>query len=207
MRHPCSVSKCSAQLFIPTIIALPSSHFVDSDTNSRVKFPKIDNLLQLLIPISHHSFDLSFKKSSKIQSHSNMMSLLQFVAAVIAFSALLGGSGGRELRPSEHGLEYQELSSPPPEQEMLSFFGATTATVELPEAKNISDTWLGAHAGRDHVRLGLLVATAVCGLTGVVLLAISGVVFLFRLPKTLRISSTSPLTSLPPIHAQNHIGG
>ncbi|XP_057763870.1 uncharacterized protein LOC130985110 [Salvia miltiorrhiza] len=139
--------------------------------------------------------------------------LLRFVA-VAALSALLAGSAARELRPSDHGLGFQETSSPPPrngeEQEMRSFFGAST--VQLPEAKNISDTWLGAHTsgiggggaaretGRDHVRLGLLVATAVCGLTGVVLLAISGVIFLFRL----RISSTSPPT---PIHAESKISG
>lgn len=91
---------------------------------------------------------------------------------------------------------------------MRSFFGATatasSSSVELPEAKNISDTWLGGHAagrardaGRDHVRLGLLAASAVCGLTGVVLLAISGVVLLLRRgPKTERISSTSALNSL-----------
>ncbi|KAG6419385.1 hypothetical protein SASPL_121605 [Salvia splendens] len=145
--------------------------------------------------------------------------LLQFVAAV-ALSALLGRSAARDLRPSDHGLEFQESSSSPPprdggaeeQQEMMAFFGETTssATVQLPEAKNISDTWLGARAGerardesrRDHVRLGLLVATAVCGLTGVALLAISGAVFIFRLRKTDRNSS-----SLPPIHAEKKISG
>ncbi|KAH6790158.1 hypothetical protein C2S51_005164 [Perilla frutescens var. frutescens] len=150
--------------------------------------------------------------------------LLQYVivVAVIASSALLCSSSGRDLRPSDHGLAYQESSSPPrpaatqdgETQEMRSFFGAT---VELPEAKNISDTWVSAHAGggrardagREHVRLGLVVASAVCGLTGVVLLAISGVVFLFRLrkqgPKVERSSSTSALTSLPQGYAEINI--
>ncbi|XP_047940281.1 uncharacterized protein LOC125187694 [Salvia hispanica] len=135
--------------------------------------------------------------------------LLQFLAAV-ALSALLARSAARDLRPSDHGLDFQESSSPPPsrggageQQEMMAFFGETTssaaaASVQLPEAKNISDTWLGARgagerardeARRDHVRLGLLVATAVCGLTGVALLAISGAVFIFRLRKTDRNSS------------------
>ncbi|KAL1560512.1 hypothetical protein AAHA92_10713 [Salvia divinorum] len=147
--------------------------------------------------------------------------LFLFVAAV-ALSALLGHSAARDLRPSDHGLDFQETSSSPPprdgadeQQEMMAFFGETTsssaaaATVQLPEAKNISDTWLGARAGeraresgRDHVRLGLLVATAVCGLTGVTLLAISGAIFIFRLRKTDRNS-----LPLPPIHAEKKISG
>lgn len=145
-------------------------------------------------------------------------SFLQYGAvALVALAAILGHSCGRELRPSDHGLAYQENSSPPTQnddaQEMRSFFGATT-TVQLPEAKNISDTWVSAHAegrardvGRDHVRLGLLVASAVCGVTGVVLLAISAIVFLYRLqkqrPKAERVPSTSALTSLPHSHAAN----
>ncbi|KAL7089527.1 hypothetical protein ACP275_13G190500 [Erythranthe tilingii] len=124
-------------------------------------------------------------------------------AFFVVLLALLGQySCGRELRPSDHGLAYQEQSSPPAQnggdtKQMISFFGATTTSsspaVQLPEAKNISDTWWSARAddgrsdgdagGRDHVRLGFLVASAVCGLTGVVMLAISGVVLIFRLQK------------------------
>ncbi|KAL7131168.1 hypothetical protein ABFS83_13G180200 [Erythranthe nasuta] len=124
-------------------------------------------------------------------------------AFFVVLLALLGQySCGRELRPSDHGLAYQEESSPPVRngsdaKQMVSFFGATTTSsspaVQLPEAKNISDTWWSARAddgrssgdagGRDHVRLGFLVASAVCGLTGVVMLAISGVVLIFRLQK------------------------
>lgn len=141
---------------------------------------------------------------------------LRFVAAVVLL-ALVGGSGGQEVRPSDHGLEFQETSSPPPRngeaEEMRSFFGA--ADVQLPEAKNISDTWLSSPAGggrardsgrRDHVRLGLLAASAACALIGVVLLAVSGVVFLLRLRRPDRkpepVSSTSALTALPPVHAE-----
>lgn len=151
--------------------------------------------------------------------------LLQYVVVVVALAAILGGCGGRELRPSDHGLEFQESSPPPAQngdvQEMRSFFGATatasssSSPVELPEAKNISDTWLGGgrarDGGRDHVRLGLLAASAVCGLTGVVLLAISGIVFLFRLPKrgprTERISSTSALNYLADSNAEMKSSG
>ncbi|KAI3455929.1 hypothetical protein Pfo_012592 [Paulownia fortunei] len=142
------------------------------------------------------------------------------VVAFVALLAILGQSCGRDLRPSDHGLAYQEDSSPPTQsgdaQEMLSFFGATTASssVQLPEAKNISDTWWSAHedgrardVGRDHVRLGLLVASGVCGLTGVVLLVVSGIVFLIRLQKQKakaeRIPSTSAPTSVPHSHAAN----
>ncbi|EPS70997.1 hypothetical protein M569_03768, partial [Genlisea aurea] len=103
-----------------------------------------------------------------------------------------------DLRPSEHGLEYQDLSFPPPDtlggQQLLAFFGTSLPAVELPEAKNISDSLTSpdktneisraaaaaAAAGR-HVRSGLLLASAICGLTGVLLLAVSGVVYLLRL--------------------------
>ncbi|XP_011096688.1 uncharacterized protein LOC105175794 [Sesamum indicum] len=132
------------------------------------------------------------------------------VVAFLTLSTILPQSAARDLRPSDHGLSYQQHSLPPAQngdaQEMRSFFGTATSSsssVQLPEAKNISDTWWSAHAGGgrtrdvggDHVRLGLLVASAVCGLTGVVLLGVSGVVFLFRLqkqkPKAERIPSES----------------
>ncbi|KAL0442444.1 UNVERIFIED_CONTAM: hypothetical protein Slati_1967100 [Sesamum latifolium] len=136
-------------------------------------------------------------------------SFLHFaVVAFLTLSTILA----RDLRPCDHGLSYQQHSFPPAPngdaQEMRSFFGTATSSsssVQLPEAKNISDTWWSAHAGGgrtrdvggDHVRMGLLVASAVCGLTGVVLLGVSGVVFLFRLqkqkqkPKAERIPSDS----------------
>ncbi|PIN07337.1 hypothetical protein CDL12_20106 [Handroanthus impetiginosus] len=147
-------------------------------------------------------------------------SFLQYgVVFFVALSAILGHSGGRDLRPSDHGLAYQEDSLPPAQkgdaQEMRSFFGSTTpssSSVQLPEAKNISDTWWSAHAegrsrdiGRDHVRLGLLVASAICGLTGIILLAVSGVVFLFRLQKRNKEAEEIPSTSAPTFvaHGEN----
>ncbi|XP_051128393.1 uncharacterized protein LOC127249560 [Andrographis paniculata] len=127
-------------------------------------------------------------------------------AFVVVFVLILGHSAGRDLRPSDHGLAYQEESFPPTQngdddsQKMRSFFGAA-ATVQLPEAKNIADALRSAgaerggarDAGGDHVRLGLVVASAVCGLTGVLLLAVSGVAFLIRRGK----AEIPPSTSAP----------
>ncbi|KAK4399423.1 hypothetical protein Sango_1417800 [Sesamum angolense] len=137
--------------------------------------------------------------------------------AVVAFLITLSTIRARDLRPSDHGLSYQQHSFPPAQngdaREMRSFFGTATSSsssVQLPEAKNISETWWSAHAGGgrtregeggDHVRLGLLVASAVCGLTGVILLGVSGVIFLFRLqkqkPKAERIPSDSESAPAP----------
>ncbi|KAL3616833.1 hypothetical protein CASFOL_039227 [Castilleja foliolosa] len=137
------------------------------------------------------------------------------VVTLVTLVVILGRPcGGRDLRPSDHGLTYQEDPSTPAAtnsdpQEMLSFFGtksSSTPAVELPEAKNISDTWLGEpagggvarrNAGRDHLRLGLVVASGVCGLTGIVLLAVSGVVFLVRLQKRKLEADRIPSTSAP----------
>lgn len=69
---------------------------------------------------------------------------------------------------------------------MLSFFSSTTTpSTPLPEAQGIGgDTWRSVSSGgggsRDRVRLGLLAAAAICGFAGVVLLAVSGVVYHLR---------------------------
>ncbi|KAK3004943.1 hypothetical protein RJ639_019765 [Escallonia herrerae] len=104
---------------------------------------------------------------------------------------------GRELRPADHGLTYQETptSSTENSAELSSFFGrgATVSNVPLPEARNMSDpAWWsngrggGGGGGRtrvDHVKVVLLVASLVCGTAGVVLLAVAASVFLFRFQK------------------------
>ncbi|CAA0823761.1 Unknown protein [Striga hermonthica] len=144
--------------------------------------------------------------------------LLQY--GVVALAALASVCGGRDLRPSDHGLAYQETSpSPPPQQNddargTLSFFGGTaSSSVELPEARNISDSWWSSRggsdagreargAGRDRVRLGLLVASGVCGLTGGVLLVVSGVVFLFRHRNRKMKADGVPSTSAAAIDGQ-----
>ncbi|KAL8508064.1 hypothetical protein ACS0TY_018569 [Phlomoides rotata] len=145
------------------------------------------------------------------------MGLNFFQYGVVAFIAFAALSAGRDLRPADHGLTYQEGSVPPAQnadaQEMRSFFGSS---VQLPEAKNISDTWISAHAdgtardvGKDHVtvRVALLVASAVCGLTGVVLLAISGVVFVYRLQKQRRKAAEGVPATSASAHAINKISG
>lgn len=135
------------------------------------------------------------------------------VVAFITLAIIISHSTGRYLRPSEHGLAYQEDASSPTQngdaQEMLSFFGSTAPSVPLPEARNISDnTWWNVHGDgksrdirRDHVRVGLLVATVVCGMAGVVLLIVSGIVFFVRLRK--QKAEAERLSSNSELHAVN----
>ncbi|CAA2980168.1 uncharacterized protein LOC111412346 [Olea europaea var. sylvestris] len=132
------------------------------------------------------------------------------IVACIAIFTIINQSEGRELRPSVHGLVYQD-SSPPVKangtKEMLYFFGVTTSSPSspLPEAKNFTDpaTWWSNHAvGRsrgDHVKRSLLVASLICGLTGVVLLSVAGILFFLRLRKQKQqnSSSASAPTSAP----------
>ncbi|KAJ4702963.1 Transmembrane protein [Melia azedarach] len=103
---------------------------------------------------------------------------------------LIRATLARELRPSDHGLEYQ---SPPPSSgksspQMTSFFKgssspSTSSNVALPRALNSTDDswWTARHSrGRDHVKHVMLVASLVCGLTGVVLLVVSAFIYFFR---------------------------
>ncbi|KAK2991246.1 hypothetical protein RJ640_018003 [Escallonia rubra] len=115
---------------------------------------------------------------------------------------------GRELRPSDHGLTYQETpasSTTENSAELSSFFGrgATVSNVPLPEARNMSDpAWWsngggggGGGGGRtrvDHAKAVLLVASLVCGIAGVVLLAVAAFVFLFRFQKRKALVPTPP---------------
>lgn len=113
------------------------------------------------------------------------------VVAYVTLAAIISHSTGRDLRPSEHGLDYQRnASSPTHQHKMLSFFGSTsTPSVPLPEAQSLGggDTWWSVRGNgrsrdlrRDHVRLWLLAAAAICGFAGVVLLVVAGVVYLLR---------------------------
>lgn len=117
-------------------------------------------------------------------------------------------SESHELRPSDHGLEYQTNTptssdsekSPPPE--MMSFFGnssSASSDVAMPKALNsnsnsssadddTSSWWNNAGRGgggksRDHVRDVLLVGSVACGLTGVVLLVASSLLYVFKFRK------------------------
>ncbi|PIN11348.1 hypothetical protein CDL12_16048 [Handroanthus impetiginosus] len=115
------------------------------------------------------------------------------VVVFITLTTIIIQSADGNLRPSDHGLDYQKDASPPPTQngdgqDMLSFFGSTPSSEPMPEAQSISDdAWWSAHGDgrsrdirRDHVRMALLVASAVCGTAGIVLLVVSGVVFIIR---------------------------
>lgn len=143
------------------------------------------------------------------------------ITAAVAI-AMSGGSDGRELRPSDHGLAYQE--SPPPGRnrspEMQSFFAgdgrsgsSPSSNVALPKALNSNDTswWSGVRGsgdgegggGRDHMRHVLVVASVACGITGVALLLASAFIYLFRYRKQKKSSSPSSATSLPPLNDNN----
>ncbi|KAI3412317.1 uncharacterized protein J3R85_017502 [Psidium guajava] len=123
-----------------------------------------------------------------------------FTVILFLLSTTFGSSTARELRPADHGLEYQ--SSPPegvnPSPDMMSFFG-TSASASRPSSSyappgdtaltrpmESSSSW-GPHrsgngggggGGRDHVRDVLLVASIACGAAGVVLLGASAFMFL-----------------------------
>lgn len=126
-----------------------------------------------------------------------------FFFALLLFTAIIfisiDNSHGRYLRPSDHGLAYQNTSRSARKDvpEMVSFFkGGRTATsfvpnTPLPEASRSSNNdpaemWWRKNrksredSGKDHVRQVLLLASLLCGLTGVVLLVVSAVVFIYR---------------------------
>ncbi|XP_038881938.1 uncharacterized protein LOC120073270 isoform X2 [Benincasa hispida] len=102
---------------------------------------------------------------------------IKSVAAIVAFLPLIVAiAAALEIRPSEHGLEFQ---SPPPagdksSPEMRSFFGgisSPTPEVELPLPKTMNSSespgwWTHRDGGDKRVRNALLVATAACGITG-----------------------------------------
>ena len=118
-------------------------------------------------------------------------------------------SESRELRPSDHGLQYQ--NSPPVGGEMRSFFGgsksspSTSSDMAMPKAMNSNSTddtsWWGkggshgSGSGRkDHVRDVLLLASVACGITGVALLVASALVYIFKFRR-----QRSPRGQSPPI--------
>ncbi|XP_006363656.1 uncharacterized protein [Solanum tuberosum] len=136
-------------------------------------------------------------------------SLLLIVIIIVSIFSLK--LHGRELRPSEHGLPYQHSSYPTAKStdpELHSFFAGTGEKTpsSLPEARNL--TWWNNSGDqmsrdsnrKDHVREVLLVSSLVCGAAGVVLLAVSAVVFVVRLRRRKqRETSLSTLgsTSVP----------
>ncbi|KAL7102596.1 hypothetical protein ACP275_08G129400 [Erythranthe tilingii] len=110
------------------------------------------------------------------------------VASLVTLAIITSQSAGRDLRPSDHGLAYQENTSPPTQNGNGSFFGSTTpSSPTLPEAQSTGGGG-GGGGGEDRsrdvrgdlTRMGLLVASAICGVAGVVLLVVSAVVFIVR---------------------------
>ncbi|KAI3439195.1 uncharacterized protein J3R85_005162 [Psidium guajava] len=143
----------------------------------------------------------------------------------VLFSTDFTQSEARELRPSDHGLQYQD--PPPagakPSPGMASFFGASPPSpsssnsspsppgMALPNAMNSSnDPWWrgGGYGGgsgegergrRGHVRGALLVASIVCGITGVALLLASGLFFLFKFRKERSDAAAAAASPPPPL--------
>jgi hypothetical protein len=128
--------------------------------------------------------------------------------SIIVMIIIVQDSKARELRPSDHGLEYQSMPPTgvrfPPD--MKQFFGASSAAtstsssgVALPKEMNSNDTswWRaaggggGGGGGGDHVRHVLLVASLVCGVTGLALLVTSALIFYFMRHKNQSSPSSS----------------
>lgn len=115
-----------------------------------------------------------------------MVVMVAFYVPLISIVIIGELSSARELRPSDHGLQSQGFQNLTPEEspEMKEFFGASSpSTAALPKAMNSDDNtpWsIGRGNGNDHVRHVLLVASLVCGVTGVTLLVASALIYLFR---------------------------
>lgn len=110
------------------------------------------------------------------------------VLAVTAAMAAAMLVESRYTRPSDHGLSYQTAPKGNSTPQMAAFFGGSSskADVALPKALNSTQpAWYrggGGGGSRErrhdhHVRKVLLVASLVCGITGVALLVV--VAFLF----------------------------
>lgn len=105
-------------------------------------------------------------------------------ALLLIFFILTVQSSGRDLRPSDHGLTFQNTSAVTDSPDATSFFGGTKSKVPLPEAKNLTDvTWRrsdGVRRESEGVNKAWLVASLVCGVTGIALLSAAAFIFVFR---------------------------
>lgn len=108
---------------------------------------------------------------------------------VIALESTTTTIDARELRPSDHGLEYYyepgESSS-----EMTSFFGppssnelstSTSSSSTLPSA--VKSPVTTSSKGRDVDDHVLIVGSLVCGLSGVALMVVSALIYFLGYPK------------------------
>lgn len=116
------------------------------------------------------------------------------IFAPLIFTTINGESESHELRPSDHGLEYQKSAAGGEERsapEMRSFFGgssptSTSSNVAMPKPMDSNSTddrsWWSKNSGHsnDHVREALLVASVACGVTGVALLLASALIYVFK---------------------------
>ncbi|KAF5733614.1 hypothetical protein HS088_TW16G00054 [Tripterygium wilfordii] len=104
-----------------------------------------------------------------------LMVMVAFYVPLISIMIIGEFSTARELRPSNHGLQYQGLQQQAAEEspEIKEFFGGASSAESptLPRAMN-SDSpkpWLigggGGGGGNDRLRRVLLVASLVCGVT------------------------------------------
>ncbi|XP_042502009.1 uncharacterized protein LOC122079534 isoform X2 [Macadamia integrifolia] len=125
--------------------------------------------------------------------------------AIIVISMLLTVET-RYLRPSDHGIDYQNNTTEVDSPEMMSFFNGDSK--ELPEAKNSSEPpWrsIGTPAtilrrddgrGKDRVRETLLIASLACGTVGIAFMVAAAFLYMFQ---QRRRSSSSPVPlPLPP---------
>ncbi|OAY31573.1 uncharacterized protein LOC110600501 [Manihot esculenta] len=135
-----------------------------------------------------------------------MVSYVPLVAIVIVIT-IVGDSTARELRPSYHGLDYQ--NTPPAGEklppEMKEFFGAQSSptskssNVALPKAMNSNDTtwWRDVTGGndgskgRDRLSHVLLVASLACGITGAALLVASAFIYFVKYKRQTTSSSAN----------------
>ncbi|KAK7246144.1 hypothetical protein RIF29_41004 [Crotalaria pallida] len=111
-----------------------------------------------------------------------------FTATVIIITLTV--TAARDLRPSNHGLIFQNSSLTPANPPMKSFFNSSHTTTssdsDMPFPNSASSTeslppaWrrAGGGGGRHWGRV-LIVASLVCGVTGVTLLVATGILYLF----------------------------
>ncbi|KAK4254741.1 hypothetical protein QN277_010077 [Acacia crassicarpa] len=125
-----------------------------------------------------------------------MASLTGFaVSSVIIIGLMFAGeSTAKELRPSEHGLEFQNSPSAwlNYSSGMRSFFNSSQVSnssdiMTMPKASNSSDSspsaWWSSSTDsgeRSRLRPALVIASLVCGVTGVILLVATGLIFLSK---------------------------
>ncbi|KAI9122528.1 hypothetical protein K1719_006368 [Acacia pycnantha] len=123
-----------------------------------------------------------------------MASLTGFAAVIIIGLMFSEESTAKDLRPSEHGLEFQNSPSVwlNYSSGMRSFFNSSQVSnssdiMTMPKASNSSDSsqsaWWSSSTdsgGRSHVRQALVIVTLVCGVTGVILLVATGLIFLSK---------------------------